>query len=88
MSRTFRIELTRSAERELRALPRDVLRRVDRAIQGLRIEPRPNGCRKLQGSTSLFRIRVGDYRIVYELEDQAVLVLVIRVRHRREAYAP
>lgn len=84
--RVYRVELTRSAERDLRRLPRHVLKRIDRKILGLADDPWPGGVKKLQGSESTYRIRVGDYRILYEVEDEAILVLVVRVRHRREVY--
>ena len=86
MPRAYRIELTRAAERDLRGLSRDVLRRVDRKIQALSNDPRPHGSKKLEGSANTYRVRVGDYRILYEIEDTAILVLVVRVGHRREAY--
>ena len=87
MAREYRIELTRAAERDLRGLPRDVLRRVDRRILALANDPRPRGARKLEGTANTYRVRVGDYRILYEIEDAAILVLVVRVGHRREIYA-
>ena len=86
MPRAYRIELTRAAERDLRGLSRDVLRRVDRKLQALSNDPRPHGSKKLEGSANTYRVRVGDYRILYEIEDTAILVLVVRVGHRREAY--
>lgn len=87
MPREYRVELTRAAERDLRGLSRDVLRRVDRKIQALANDPRPHGAKKLEGSANTYRVRVGDYRILYEIEDAAILVLVVRVGHRREIYA-
>ena len=56
------------------------------AIQALATNPRPPGCRKLEGSKHDWRIRVGDYRVVYEIADQIRVVRVNRVRHRREVY--
>jgi mRNA interferase RelE/StbE len=86
LPRAYRIELTRAAERDLRGLSRDVLRRVDRKIQALSNDPRPHGAKKLEGRANTYRVRVGDYRILYEVEDTAILVLVVRVGHRREVY--
>jgi len=60
--------------------------RVIAAIQALATKPRPPGCRKLAGSKNDWRIRVGDYRVVYEIADQIRIVRVNRVRHRREVY--
>ena len=83
---SYDIEITRSARRSLLALPRDVQRRISTAIDGLAADPRPPGCRKLAGSESMYRRRVGDYRIVYEIRDDRLLIMVIKVGHRREVY--
>jgi mRNA interferase RelE/StbE len=82
----YRIFLERAAERELRRLSREIHNRIIRAIQGLVADPRPPGCRKLTGTQNDWRIRVGDYRVVYEIDDKAQVVRVNRVRHRREVY--
>lgn len=82
----YQIEFTTSAAKEYRALPREIKRRVSVAIDGLSQEPRPHGVRKLSGHERLYRIRVGEYRILYEIDDDRVLILVTRVRHRNEAY--
>lgn len=70
----------------MRKLPRDMLVRIDRAVLALADNPRPPGAKMLRGSTDLYRIRVGDHRIIYSVEDRIVTVCVVRVRHRREAY--
>jgi mRNA interferase RelE/StbE len=59
---------------------------VLRAAEMLANNPRPDGCRKLQGSENSFRIRVGDYRVIYTLDDAVLIVAIERVRHRREVY--
>ena len=82
----YRVLLTASAERDLEALPKEFLRRVDAQILALADHPRPQGVRKLQGAKNRFRFRVGDYRIIYEIEDKDRVVVVARVRHRREVY--
>ena len=64
----------------------DVLRRLEEAITGLGDEPRPQGARRLQGVEDLYRIRVGDYRVIYQIRDKAVVVLVVKIGHRREVY--
>ena len=61
-------------------------RRVLRAIDGLAQQPRPSGCRKLVGSEDAFRIRIGDYRVIYTLDDAVFIVAIESVRHRREVY--
>jgi mRNA interferase RelE/StbE len=82
----YSVLLERAAERDLRQLPANIHNRVIRAIQALASEPRPAGCRKLTGSKNDWRIRLGDYRIVYEIADAAHEVRVNRVRHRRDVY--
>lgn len=82
----YRVVLARSAERELRRLSPEVVGRVVRAVDRLRTEPRPPGARKLSGQRALWRVRAGDYRIVYQVDDDARLVDVAHIRHRREAY--
>jgi mRNA interferase RelE/StbE len=71
----------------MRSLPKRDLRRVDARIQTLAVDPLPRGSLKLEGAmANWYRLRVGVYRILYETQDDAILVLVLRVRHRREAY--
>ncbi len=82
----YTVEFTAAAVRDLAELPRDVLRRVDARIGALAREPRPAGIEKLVGSASLYRVRVGDYRIIYEITDRLLVVTITRVRHRREVY--
>ena len=82
----YRVLLERAAEKDLGRLSPEVHDRVIAAIQKLAANPRPSGCRKLAGSKNDWRIRVGDYRIIYEIEDQARVLRVNRVRHRREVY--
>lgn len=82
----YAVSFRRSAEKDLRRLDDATQRRILRAASGLAREPRPAGCRKLHGSESGFRIRVGDYRIVYTVDDEVLVVAIERVRHRREVY--
>jgi len=82
----YRVLLERSAERDLGRLSSEVHDRVIVAIRSLAANPRPPGCRKLAGSKSDWRIRVGDYRVIYEIADAIRVVRVNRVRHRREVY--
>lgn len=83
---THEIKLTTSAAKEFRSLPLELKRRVGAAIDGLSQDPRPPGVRKLVGHERLYRIRVGQYRVVYEVDDKEQLIRVTRVRHRREVY--
>ena len=82
----YRILLERSAEKDLTRLSFELNRRVIASIQELAHSPRRPGCRKLAGTKSDWRIRVGDYRVIYEISDSAREVRVHRVRHRREVY--
>ncbi len=81
----YRIELRPSAARALRKLDPQVRRRVQGAIAMLAQDPRPPGARALQGRPGL-RVRVGDYRIIYTVEDDVLLVVVVRLGHRRDVY--
>jgi mRNA interferase RelE/StbE len=79
--------LASRAVRELRDLPRDVIRRIDEAIGSLAESPRPPGCKKLRSKAPEgWRIRVGDYRILYQVDDAQRRVLVYRIGHRRNNY--
>ena len=81
-----RILLERAAEKDLTRLAAQIHDRIIIVIQTLAQNPRPPGCRKLAGSKNDWRIRVGDYRVVYEIADEIRIVRVNRVRHRREVY--
>jgi mRNA interferase RelE/StbE len=82
----YRVLLERAAEKDLSRLSTEVHDRIIAAIKGLAAEPRPPGCRKLVGSKNDWRIRVGDYRVIYEIAAAIRVVRVNRVRHRREVY--
>lgn len=82
----YTVEFTGAAAREVRKLEPQVRRRVLSQIQGLEENPRPEDCRKLAGEENAWRIRVGDYRVLYEVVDETVTVVVFRVAHRREVY--
>ncbi len=80
------IELTKTAAKELKKLERPIQLRLAEALESLTTNPRPDGVKKLSGVGDLWRIRVGDYRIIYTIEDEIVLITVVRLRHRRDAY--
>jgi mRNA interferase RelE/StbE len=82
----FGIVLTRAARRGLAALSADAQRRVDAAILALAEEPRPHGCQKLQGGGDFWRIRIGDYRVIYRVLDKERLVEIVNIGHRRDIY--
>lgn len=81
----YRVTISSAARRAIRLLDRPIQLRIVRAAEALGLEPRPSGCRKLEGA-DLWRVRVGDWRIVYRIEDDRLLVLVIRVGHRGDVY--
>jgi len=86
-SATYTVQLKPAAERDLKKIKdQAVLRRIAGAIDGLATNPRPPKANALQGDPSILRIRVGDYRILYIIEDAVLLVLVVRIGHRREVY--
>lgn len=82
----YRVEYSPRAKREMAALPPDVQRRIRPKIDALADDPRPPGVKKLKGEDNAWRIRVGDYRVVYEIHDRILLVVVLRIRHRGSAY--
>lgn len=81
----YRVEIQRSAESDLSRLGSVLVGRLRTALESLASDPRPPGSRKLAGSEA-YRLRVGDYRIVYEVDDRRQIVTVARVRHRRDVY--
>ena len=83
---TYQIEWKRSALRELKQLDRQVVPRIVAAVESLSSQPLPTGVTKLQGSQRTYRVRIGNYRIIYELYEFRLIVEVIRVRHRKDAY--
>ncbi len=83
---SYKVLLTSSAEKELRKLPNHVIKRIAALLDSLTKNPRPQGCRKLQGSKNDWRVRTGDYRIIYSIEDKKLIVKVIRIAHRKDVY--
>jgi mRNA interferase RelE/StbE len=82
----YEVEIARRAVRALAALPRREQQRVRAAIDLLTDDPRPPASRKLAGEDNAYRVRVGDYRIVYEVFDTRLIVHVVRIGHRRDVY--
>ena len=82
----YRVKIEAPAWKQLMALPISLQERLMNAVEKLEDEPRSAGCTKLSGADNYYRIRVGDYRIVYEIHDEALIVLLVRVAHRREVY--
>lgn len=82
----YSITFAKSARKELEALSNPLIKRIFSRIEALADSPRPSGCKKLKGSEDLWRIRIGDYRVVYSIDDNGQVVDVIAVRHRSQAY--
>lgn len=83
---SWTIILDRQPQKVIRRLPRDLLQRIDRAILALAEDPYPSGCKKLKGHDNLYRLRVGDWRISYAVEENRLIILVIEVAPRGRAY--
>ena len=83
---SWRIEFARSATKDLRGIDRKWIPRIIAEIANLENNPRPDGCKKLVGSEHTYRIRNGDYRVIYDIQDEILVVLIVRIRHRRDVY--
>ncbi|WP_291051871.1 type II toxin-antitoxin system RelE/ParE family toxin [Herbiconiux sp.] len=83
---SYEVEFTGAAARQIRKLPRPARDRVLDAIDDLGDDPRPHGAKKLVGEQTAWRIRVGDYRVIYDVLDDELVVSVVRAAHRREVY--
>lgn len=81
----YEVVFKKSVTRDLRALPREDLRRILSRIRSLADDPRPAGCERLSGK-DLYRVRQGDYRVVYAIEDMRLVVMIVKVGHRRDVY--
>jgi len=82
----YSVRLTTAAQRQFNALPRDVQGRIRPHIDSRAQNPRPSAAKKPSGPESIYRIRVGDYRILYQVRDADLVVLVLKTAHRKDAY--
>jgi Cytotoxic translational repressor of toxin-antitoxin stability system len=82
----YKIVFLPVARKELISLPHEVQKRIDKKIIALADDPRPHDVKALHGEKKLYRVRVGDYRIVYNVEDKVITVVIVRVRHRKDVY--
>lgn len=82
---SYSVRIKRSAAKELEAVPLKDRKRIVRRIEGLAAEPRPSGCEKLSGEEK-YRLRQGNYRILYEIIDQELIVTVVKIGNRRDVY--
>ena len=83
---SYRLEITASAEKQLGRLPDADKVRVARKIAELAAVPRPPGCRQLRGQDDVYRIRVGVYRVIYTIEERRIVVVVLKIGHRKDVY--
>ena len=83
---SYAVHIAPAALRQLRKLPPDARRRIQAAVELLAETPRPPGAKKLAGSSGDWRVRTGDYRIIYEIRDAELIVLVLATGHRRDIY--
>lgn len=83
---TYRIEFAKAATKAYDKLSTSRRRLIDKKIDDLANNPRPRGCKKLSGNAEFYRIRSGDYRILYQIADRQLLVLVVKLGHRRDIY--
>ena len=82
----YEVYVEKAVENDLNRLPITTFQRIIFHIRSLAENPRPSGCRKLAGSKNDWRIRIGDFRVLYEIDEKAKAVKIMRVRHRREVY--
>lgn len=82
----YSVVFARSARKEIERLPASVAKRIIERIESLTSVPRPPGSLKLKGNRNLWRIRIGDYRVIYSIDDSDLLIDISAVRHRRDAY--
>ncbi|MGH7794224.1 MAG: type II toxin-antitoxin system RelE family toxin [Candidatus Binatia bacterium] len=82
----YRVEFTPRAERDFKSLDGSVRGRIKQRIDSLGENPFPSGIKKIEGEDELYRLRVGDYRVLYQVKGKVLLVLIVRIGHRREIY--
>ena len=86
MSATYKIELSPAAERQLKKLSEPLKRTIIKKLDSLRLNPNPLGAQKLCTVETMYRIRVGDHRIIYQIEHKILLILVLKIGNRRDIY--
>ncbi len=82
----YQVLLSKAARKQLNTLPVFIHNKIIEDIAALANTPRPPGCKKLKGQKNAWRIRIGDYRIIYEIEDKQLRILVIAIGHRKDIY--
>jgi len=82
----YKIDFTRAARKQFLGFPEQVQIRLEEKIDKLAKDPRPNGVEKLSGLENIYRIRIGKYRVIYNIQDEVLIVLVVKIGHRKEVY--
>ena len=82
----YQVLIARSAEKQLKKLPPQIQRKIAAVIMSLGIEPHPYGSKKLTGTVNSYRVRVGDYRVIYDVYEHEIVVSVLKIGHRRDIY--
>ena len=83
---TYQVMTPKSVQKQIMALPSEIADRINTAILDLADESRPDGVTKMKGFDHTYRIRVGDYRIIYKIDDEELIIVIVRCKHRREVY--
>ncbi|MBD2682049.1 MULTISPECIES: type II toxin-antitoxin system RelE/ParE family toxin [Nostoc] len=83
---SYTVVISKSVQKQIDNLPNDIIERVIEKIQNLAVEPRPDGIVKLKGFDNEYRIRIGDYRVRYEIDDENQLVQILQCKHRKDVY--
>ena len=83
---SYRVRWKKSAQKELKKLNKEIILRVLELVENLAHDPYPDGCRKLRGSQHIYRFRIGDYRVVYDVQSDILTIEIIRIGHRKEIY--
>jgi mRNA interferase RelE/StbE len=83
---SYQIEWRKSTKRDLKSIPSQQVERIVSTVTALANDPRPSGCTKLSGSDCAYRIRIGDYRVIYEIFDNKLLIEIVRAAHRKDIY--
>lgn len=86
MTNKYKIQFNKHYLKDLQKIPNKDREQIRESILSLVNNPRPDGCKKLKGNSSLYRIRCGDYRIIYTIEDQLLLIIIIEIGHRKDIY--
>ena len=82
----YSIEIKKPAQKALLSLPAPIVKQISKLIDSLRDNPLPNGCKKLSGTDNAYRVRVGDYRIVYTIIKNRLIIEIIKIGHRKDVY--